>query len=159
MKKGVRILLTLIAFGLVVSWVAILLDEILNKGLWEMVQEGSRFWILTGATFLGILSLSFNAKKFEDQPIRRKYYRVIRFGDMIFSLYVFAANVLVLGDLISIYINRLSSGFQTKLPLESMALYIALVLFSIVLFIDNLKFHKFLVQYKPKESIDDIGKI
>ena len=145
------VLIILLAFGIYMTRVA-RLDES------EEMNVNWALWMFMGSAFLALFSLRFNILKLADNPRRKKIYKLIRVGDLIFSLYLFVFSVMVLGRIMINYINLIDTNYQMIIPMGTIVMYAFFILLSIALFVDNLKFHKSLSHSNQEDSIEDIGK-
>ena len=157
MKKIVRILLILGVFLIVVFAFGVLFFRSSNKSFIEMLQDDPTLWILVNALFFGSFSLTFNVLKFIVKSHKKKFYKVIRIGDITFAVYLFVMTLFGIYHMIRIEVYGINSGTVSKSFIISLVFYTFFILIAIALFFDNRSFHTSLTNSSPKDSINDIG--
>ncbi|WP_439128329.1 hypothetical protein [Polaribacter sp.] len=106
-------------------------------------------------TFFALVSLIFNTKKFKNSTdIEISYYKFLRIGDLFFSIFLFIVSFAGFYLLIeSWYKTNLESHFfKIRISILSLVL-----IFSVLLYLDNLRFHKSLKNNANKSFIEEIG--
>jgi hypothetical protein len=157
MKIVVRIAL-LLGVSLVLFFGAmVLFEEIVTKGVAQMLHDNPYIWVLIFSTFLGLFSLSFQITKFIVKSRENTFYKLVRIGDLLFAMYLFTFTIINVGDLVAVAISRSSVAAVSKGVVNSIVFYSVVILFTIFLFMGNFRFHKSLAQVPKTESIDDIG--
>lgn len=157
MKKVGRIFLVLGVLAVILFAFFIFSRELKFRSFFAAIERDPMLLILVFSTLLGFFSLSFNMSKFSVQP-KKKYYRLIRIGDLSFSVYIFVLSIMGLVDMLLLYMNPLDSLRGSIASLQVIAFYGGLILLSVALFVDNLRFHKSLLHFNQEDSIEDIGK-
>ena len=114
-------------------------------------------FLLIFAFLLSVLSLFFNLEKVAESGKKTNIYKITRIGDILFSMVFF-----FLGCLADHQIYKSMTSpfreYQISERLWPVFFTILIFTFSIMLFVDNIKYHKSFKNLPKAESIDDIGK-
>lgn len=109
-------------------------------------------------TLLSVPSLFFNLEKLGESGVKSKIYTFTRISDLIFSIYMIP--LIVLG-IIALSRYTLIEGnekiTQSEIYMPLLIMLVCLVA-SILLFIDNIKYHKSFKKTVEVDTIDHIGK-
>lgn len=127
-----------------------------NDMFWKLKQDPSLYFLVF-STILSITSLFFNLEKIAGLKNKTDLYKITRIGDMLFAIYFFVLGILAAYTLFE-SISR-TSNFEEQLSKRLLAIGIIVLMFflSILLFIDNFKFHRSFKKISKGESIEDIG--
>lgn len=159
MKKLKRIFFVLYVVGLFCLGAYLVHTDLFSGYFWERVSRNPVILIVTAWTFLSLPSLFFNLEKLGESGKKSKIYNFTRISDLIFSVYMIP--VIILGLIgFAYFLSEEAQGIEispgeTYWPPIIMA---GCLTTSILMFIDNIQYHKSLRNVLVRESIDDIGK-
>lgn len=149
------ILYAAIVFGL---GVYIYIIDLQGHNIWSRVKNNPIFLIPLLWIFLSLPSLIFNFEKLLRLPKKSKSYPVTRIIDLIFSVVMMVVSVLfAIGYSAFLYTTTNTDFNIGELVLPYLLLTVSLAL-SILLLIDNLRFHKSYEIISIDDSINQIGK-
>ncbi len=132
-----------------------LYTEFKNGSFLLKLKKDISLFIPIFVTFFALVSLIFNTKKFKNSTdIEISYYKFLRIGDLFFSIFLFIVSFAGFYLLIeSWYKTNLESHFfKIRISILSLVL-----IFSVLLYLDNLRFHKSLKNNANKSFIEEIG--
>ena len=159
MKKVKRIFFVFYTVGLFCFGAYTLRNFIFSGYFWERVAKDPTYLIPLGWMILSLPSLFFNLEKLGESAKKSKIYKFTRIGDLIFSICMIP---LILLGLISLTYLILNDEVNPRSPNQiywPISIMIGCLIAHILLFIDNIKYHKsFRNRLLEKETIDDIGK-
>jgi hypothetical protein len=145
--------------GLLCLGAYILYEEIFTLNLWARIKKTPSILIPVAWTLLSLPSLFFNLEKLGESGKKSKIYKFTRIFDLIFSIYMIP--LIIIGISRFIFMALGEEGGD-RLHIDDMYLpvliMVACLVASILLFIDNIKFHKSFRHVPVEETFDDIGK-
>lgn len=154
MKKIKRILLLLFCCTVLFfcSWGSI--EEFRIYNIINKLKKDPSLLILIHFNISSIFSILFGITKFKNIiSIASKTYKILRISDLIFSTTSFI--ILCVGTHYVIK-NPTPKGFEFYLIVYS--IIVLLIFFSVVLFTDNILYHKSQKLLVEKDNIDEIGE-
>lgn len=153
MKKFNRIFLSIVALIILLLGSYVLVDEIAFSGdVFIKLEEDKSLLIPIYFTLFSVFCFLFNIKKFhQDIVIHSTTYKILRIGDLVFSLSMIV--IIVVG--LYFYIGAVSAN-KLRLKLLPLIIMIFFLFFAILDIADNFLYHKKQVRFFKKESINDI---
>ena len=157
MKKFKQIFFCVIIFGFVSFFCYVIIDEFYQLNLIEKLKEDPSLIFLLHLTFFSILSFLFNILKLDNHiNLNSLSYKVLRIGDLVFSLSMTILISIGIYYIILDYhnINRTADFVGLKI---SAIVFIFII--CIFILIDNVKFHRGQKALSNNDSsIDNIGE-
>lgn len=155
MKKFKRILFCILLTCFLFLGVFILSKEFKGFNILLRIEEDYSLLIPISVTFFSIMSLLFNINKLQKQLISQStIYKILRIGDIVFSISLFIFSIVCIYFFVESS-DKTTLEFNYQLIIWSVL--IVFLLFSILLFLDNIFFHKEQENILKKDSIDEIG--
>lgn len=155
MKKFKRILFCILLTCFLFLGIFILSKQFRGFDILLRIKEDSSLLIPLSLTFFSIMSLLFNLNKLQKQLILHStIYEILRIGDVVFSISIIIFSAVCIYFFVE-SLDKTNLKFNNQLLIWSML--IVVILFSILLFLDNIFFHKEQENILKKDSIDEIG--
>jgi amino acid transporter len=133
----------------------ILIKQFKDFDILLRIKEDSSLLIPISLTFFSIMSLLFNINKLQKHLISQStIYEILRIGDVVFSISMFIFSTVCIYFFVE-SLDKTTLEFNNKLLIWSAL--VVVILFSILLFLDNIFFHKEQENILKKDSIDEIG--
>ena len=155
MKKFKRILFCIILTCFLFLGIYVLAKQFIGFDILLKIKEDSSLLIPINLTFFSIMSLLFNINKLQKQlNSQSTIYKILRIGDIVFSISIFTFSIVCIYFFVESS-DKTNLEFNNQLFIWSVL--IVLILFSILLFLDNIFFHKEQEEILKKDSIDEIG--
>jgi len=153
MKKIKRIFLLLLPCSFLFLGTWFLIDEFLIYNFFSKIKKDPTLLIPLFILLFSVFSFLFGIHKFQkNKENRSSIYKVLRVGDLIFSS---SLSLLFLAGIYFLSTNSIERG--TNFYLIRYVIFLVLLAFSILLFVDNLIYHKGLKKDSNKDDIDKIG--
>lgn len=154
-----RIVLLLLSGAVLVFGCFILYDEFTNYNFLEKLKNDLTLLIPLHLTLFSFLSIVYGTKKFTSRGFKKsKFYKFLRISDFIFSISLFLFAMFGGYFFIDSMLNSTSIEFDFEFFLLRLIIILVVLLLSVLLFIDNLNFHRSLSGRVKKDTIDDIGQ-
>lgn len=155
MKKFKRILFCILLTCFLFLGIFILIKQFKDFDILLRIKEDSSLLIPISLTFFSIMSLLFNINKLQKHLISQStIYEILRIGDVVFSISMFIFSTVCIYFFVE-SLDKTTLEFNNKLLIWSAL--VVVILFSILLFLDNIFFHKEQENILKKDSIDEIG--
>ena len=145
------LLITFLAFG------CYILLQIFNYFKFDnKIEDDPTLLIPIFLTLFSVVSLLFNINKLQKQLIlQSSFYKILRIGDIIFSISIFILSLVGLYFLIE---SADRTTLELKRQIITFSVLIVIFFCSILLFFDNIIFHKKQENIQNKDFIDEIGQ-
>lgn len=156
MKKFNRIFLSIVALIILLLGSYVLVDEIAFSGdVFIKLEEDKSLLIPIYFTLFSVFCFLFNIKKFhQDIVIHSTTYKILRIGDLVFSL----SMIVIIVIAIYFFTESIQSN-KIRFSVTPLFVMIFLLFFGIVDLADNILYHKKQLLYTKTESVDDIKGI
>lgn len=156
MKKWKKIVLTVLLLFFFFLCCIILFQEFrYAKSIFEKLSDEPYIFIIIHFVSFSFLSFLFAILKFsKDVSVDSLNYKILRICDFIFSISLFCLLILGLYDVLK---NIYSRGTIQNRAYFGIAILLFLLAISIVLFINNIRYHKTLKKSIKPDIIDEIG--
>lgn len=154
MKKIKRILLLLFCSTVLFlsSWAS--LEEFRLFNTFSKLNKDPSLLILINFNATSLLSFLYGIIKFRNIiDVTSNIYKVLRIGDLIFSVTFFISLITGIYYLLNNSVDREFNFYLLRL-----SIIVLLTLFSVLLFVDNILYHKSQKLLVEKDNIDKIGE-
>lgn len=154
MKKFKRIFLLIITTSLLFFGCWVLIEEFNIYNISSRIQKDPTLLIPVHISLFSTFSVLLGIKKFQNsKEINSSIYKVLRIGDIIFS-----TTFLILLITGMYYLFNNPNEKELDFYLIRYSVILLFLFFTILLFIDNIKYHKELELLSKKDDIHEIGK-
>ncbi|MDT7832426.1 hypothetical protein RQM59_08545 [Flavobacteriaceae bacterium S356] len=159
MKKAMRIFTLVLSAAILVFGCFILHDELTNYNFLTKLKNDLTLLIPVHLTLFSCLSMLYTIQKFRRRVFKKsRLYTFLRISDFIFSIPLFifglfGAYFLTQSTILDGGVESDANFFMLRIVVISLILTL-----SVLLFIDNLKFHKFVSTPVKTDTIEDIGQ-
>jgi len=154
-----RIFLLILSAAVLTFGCFIMYDEFTNYNFLTKLKDDLTLLIPLHLTLFSFLSIVYGIKKFNRSNTKKsKLYRFLRASDFVFSVSLFLFAMFGGYFFIQSMLSSTSIEFDFEFFILRLVVILMTLLLSILLFIDNLKFHKATSKPIKKDFIDDIGQ-
>ena len=154
-----RIFLLVLSASVLTFCCFILYDEFTNYNFLEKLTHDLTLLIPLHLTLFSFLSIVYGIKKFIRSTVKKSpLYKFLRVSDFVFAISLFLFAMFGGYYFTESLLSSTSIEFDFGFFLIRLVVILMVLLMSILLFIDNLKFHKATSKSAKKDFIDDIGQ-
>lgn len=154
-----RIFLLVLSAAVLTFGCFILYEEFTNYNFLTKLKDDLTLLIPLHLTLFSFLSIVYGIKKFIRSTVKKsRLYRFLRVSDFIFSISLFLFAMFGGYYFTKSLLSSTSIEFDFEFFTIRLIVILMVLLLSILLFIDNLKFHKTTSKPTQKDFIDHIGQ-